>query len=449
MLAKIASLQKNSEKTDGIDRTKVRTYNVKLRLKKSHLYKCFDCGNCFANPDFLELHEKSHTEQGKCNIDLGQEPVDGEMNLKQNAWFVGDFDDEDDDGEHFVQLDCTVEEGEDIFDITFDRTKCEKTYTMKYKVKKEPVGKCEYCAKQFYSAECWKLHELEHEKFLDITSMEPSINIMQSPKIEESTMTLDESFYEGLEVGDILERSSGTIDCMADGRLAAGAGITLEYRIIPRRSFSADKETDQPKDRQGQKRPAVGGEEESGAAKKVNQSVCQPTVNLKEEEVLVKEEPAGVQPMLHVEVGEVTVQSNDQGQGQIKGPVPGVSESGAAKLVNQSTCQPTVNVKQEVAFKEEPIEESVSEGVEQVPVQLEEDHQPPAMQMHLEKEYQCGVCSQRFHLRIAMVAHERTHDGGPPYSCRHCAQKFISKLKHFMHVFSQHRNGDERPAFRK
>ncbi|XP_058120586.1 uncharacterized protein LOC131283300 [Anopheles ziemanni] len=419
VLAKIASLQKNSEKTDGIDRTKVRTYNVKLRLKKSHLYKCFDCGNCFANPDFLELHEKSHTEQGKCNIDLGQEPVDGEMNLKQNAWFVGDFDehDRDDDGEHFVQLDCTVEEGEDIFDITFDRTKCEKTYTMKYKVKKEPVGKCEYCAKQFYSAECWKLHELEHEKFLDITSMEPSINIMQSPKIEESTMTLDESFYEGLDVGDILERSSGTIDCMADGRLAAGAGITLEYRIIPRRSFSADKETDQPKDRQGQKRPANGGEEESGAPKKVNQSVCQPTVNLKEE-VLVKEEPVSVQPMIHAEE---TVQSNHC-QGQKDPANVAVEETDAAKLVNQSLCQPTVTVKKEVEIKEEPISESISEEVEQVKVKTEsmaEDHQPPAMQMHLEQEHKCAVCSKRFRLRIALLVHEQTHDRTRPYSCQH------------------------------
>ncbi|EAU76326.2 AGAP008270-PA, partial [Anopheles gambiae str. PEST] len=253
VLAKIASLQKSTDKTDGIDRTKVRTYNVKLRLRKSLLYRCFDCGSCFANPDFLELHEKSHkSEQGKCDIDLRPEPgtdgEEGEMNLKQNAWFVGDFgeeDEEDGDGEHHIlQLDCTVEEGEDIFDITFDRTKCEKTYTMKYKVKKEPVGKCEHCAKQFYSADCLKQHELEHEKFLDIANIEPSIiNIIRSPRIEESTMTLDESFYEALDVSDILEHSSGTIDCSGgEGRLPAGAGIMLEYRIIPRRSASGEKE---------------------------------------------------------------------------------------------------------------------------------------------------------------------------------------------------------------
>uniref|UniRef100_A0AAG5DA71 C2H2-type domain-containing protein n=1 Tax=Anopheles atroparvus TaxID=41427 RepID=A0AAG5DA71_ANOAO len=383
VLAKIASLQKNSEKTDGIDRTKVRTYNVKLRLKKSHLYKCFDCGNCFANPDFLELHEKSHAEQGKCNIDLCQEPVEAEMSLKQNAWFVGDFgeNDEYEDGEHIVQLDCTVEEGEEIFDITFDRTKCEKTYTMKYKVKKEPVGKCEHCAKQFYSAECWKLHELEHEKFLDITNVEPSINIMQSPKIEESTMTLDESFYEGLDVSDILERSSGTIDCMTDGRLAAGAGITFEYRIIPRRSFSGDgKDADQPKDRQGHKRPASAGEE----------------------------------------------------------PV-------AAKVVNQSVCQPTVRVKEEVMIKEEPIEEqtTIDQVFDHVAVKhevMEQDEQPPAKQMRVQTEHQCTICSKRFHFLAALQVHERTHSGARPYSCRQCSKSFISKGKRFLHSYSQHRN---------
>ncbi|XP_035775066.1 uncharacterized protein LOC118457527 [Anopheles albimanus] len=260
VLARIASIQKSANET-GIDRTKVRTYAVKLRLKKSYVlrYKCYDCGSCFANPEFLEMHEESHLEPRRGgDIDLRQEtPASGKqrVNLKQNAWFVGDFEndwDEEDEGdldgeeEHIVQLDCTVEEGEDIFDITFDRTKCEKTYTMKYKVKKEPVGKCEVCEKLFYSHDCFKLHKLEHEKFLDIANIEPSININRSPRIEESTMKLDDSFYEALDVSDILERngSSGIASkstspdgvLLRDGRRNPEAGFTLKYSITPRSS---------------------------------------------------------------------------------------------------------------------------------------------------------------------------------------------------------------------
>ncbi|XP_050082585.1 uncharacterized protein LOC126569491 [Anopheles aquasalis] len=241
VLAKIASIQKSANET-GIDRTKVRTYAVKLRLKKSYVlrYKCYDCGSCFANPEFLEMHEESHLEP-RGDIDLRQEtPASGKqrVNLKQNAWFVEDFEDDceegdegDEDGEeeHIVQLDCTVEEGEDIFDITFDRTKCEKTYTMKYKVKKEPVGKCEVCEKLFYSHDCFKLHKLEHEKFLDIANIEPSINIIRSPRIEESTMTLDDSFYEALDVSDILERNGSK-------SASPEAGFTLKCSITPRSS---------------------------------------------------------------------------------------------------------------------------------------------------------------------------------------------------------------------
>ncbi|XP_052865768.1 uncharacterized protein LOC128272077 [Anopheles cruzii] len=297
VLAKIASLQKSTN-SPGQDRTKVRTYNVKLRLKKSHLYKCYDCGSCFANSDFLELHEKSHTELGKGGdvIDLRQETLatGEEMSLKQNAWFFGDFDDEDDgrkgteeddDGEeeHIVQLDCTVEEGEDIFDIRFDRTKCEKTYTMKYKVKKNPVGKCEQCEKLFYSHDCFRLHKLEHEKFLDIATMEPSIDIVRSPRIEESTMMLDDSFYEALDVSDILERSGGGCGKLAsdgsnDGRRHPETGITLKYSIIPRPAGSGGgHEKDETKN-------------DPDAAKEVNQTVCQPPVVI-QEGVKVKQEP--------------------------------------------------------------------------------------------------------------------------------------------------------------
>ncbi|XP_049283846.1 zinc finger protein 658B-like [Anopheles funestus] len=395
VLAKIASLQKSTEKTDGIDRTKVRTYNVKLRLRKSLLYRCFDCGSCFANPDFLELHEKSHTEQGKCDIDLRQEPADSEMNLKQNAWFVGDFgedgDEEDGDGEHILQLDCTVEEGEDIFDITFDRTKCEKTYTMKYKVKKEPVGKCEHCSKQFYSAECLKLHELEHEKFLDIANIEPSINIIRSPRIEESTMTLDDSFYEALDVSDILEHSSGTIDCSADGRLATGTGIMLEYRIIPRRSVSGEKELPQVKDA-----PLcqVGNEErerkDSNAAvtRIVNQSECQPVVVKEEQDVIIKEEPIDEPP-------------------------------------------PVMMIKQE-NIKEEAMD------AEDEAIDVQQHAELPSD--HLEAKYTCSNCSKRFRFRAALLVHERTHTGIKAYRCEHCAETFVSRGKLYFHSFCSHRN---------
>ncbi|XP_053676111.1 zinc finger protein 182-like [Anopheles nili] len=378
VLAKIASLQKSSEKTDGIDRTKVRTYNVKLRLRKSLLYKCFDCGSCFANSDFLELHETSHAEQGKCDIDLGHEPVDSEMNLKQNAWFVGDFgedDEEGDDGEHILQLDCTVEEGEDIFDITFDRTKCEKTYTMKYKVKKEPVGKCEHCAKQFYSIEWLKLHELEHEKFLDIANIEPSINIIRSPRIEESTMTLGDSFYEALDVSDILEHSSGTIDCSTDGRLASGAGIMLEYRIIPRRSVSGEKELAQVKDQR------IGEEKEvkDNTSRIVNQFECQPTAKVKEE-VKIKQELPDEPVSIMLEI------------------------------------------------KEEVMDEGETNALQFAPF------------AHLQHNYECPSCRKRFRFRAALLVHERTHSGIRPYRCINCKDTFISRGKLFLHAYIQHRN---------
>ncbi|XP_035909936.1 uncharacterized protein LOC118511221 [Anopheles stephensi] len=366
VLAKIASLQKSTEKTDGIDRTKVRTYNVKLRLRKSLLYRCFDCGSCFANPDFLELHEKSHAEQGKCDIDLRQEPGDAEMNLKQNAWFVGDFGEDEEeggDGEHIVQLDCTVEEGEDIFDITFDRTKCEKTYTMKYKVKKEPVGKCGHCSKQFYSADGLKQHELEHEKFLDIANIEPSINIIRSPRIEESTMTLDDSFYEALDVSDILEHSSGTIDCTGDGRLATGTGIMLEYHIIPRRSVSGEKEVvPQVKEQQQSTRQGVGREQErTDDTRIVNQRECQPelVVVKQERDVIIKEEPV------------------DEAHQQ---PVP------------------VMAVKQEIA-------------AEEVKVEAAGDEPCQGGWLHTAHKHVCSRCSKRFRFRVELVAHERNHLG--------------------------------------
>lgn len=229
VLSKITSVNKT---TENVDRTKlIRTYNVKLRLKKPCLYKCFDCDVCFTNADFLEMHEKSHSGatgtldnsgSARNEIDLQQEQSfdESEMIVKQNAWFVGDFDesedqngdgDEDDDGT--IQLDCTVEEREDNFDITFDRTKCAKTYTVvKYKVKKDPVGKCEMCERLFYTAESLQLHRMEHERFLDFDSIEPQINI-DSPSIEESTLVLDESFYHGeTEDSDILEASDSAVD---------------------------------------------------------------------------------------------------------------------------------------------------------------------------------------------------------------------------------------------
>ncbi|XP_050077812.1 uncharacterized protein LOC126564755 [Anopheles maculipalpis] len=362
VLAKIASLQKSTEKTDGIDRTKVRTYNVKLRLRKSLLYRCFDCGSCFANPDFLELHEKSHTEQGKCDIDLRQEPEpEAEMNLKQNAWFVGDFGEEEEDvgdGEHIVQLDCTVEEGEDIFDITFDRTKCEKTYTMKYKVKKEPVGKCEHCSKQFYSAECLKLHQLEHEKFLDIANIEPSINIIRSPRIEESTMTLDDSFYEALDVSDILEHSSGTIDCSGDGRLATGTGIMLEYQIIPRRSVSGEKEILQVREQ------STRQVERSEGTRIVNQRECQREEMVKivkqERDVIIKEEPI-----------------DDEDEQQQSSPT----------MVQQ-------DIKAEVKVEEADVDEAFQTAWQQTG-----------------QKYVCSCCSKRFRFRVELIAHERNHLG--------------------------------------
>ncbi|XP_055551132.1 uncharacterized protein LOC129733344 [Wyeomyia smithii] len=210
VLAKIASLQRNADSC--IDRTKmVRTYNVKLRLKKTSLYKCFDCDSCFTNADFLELHEKSHAvleadlSGPRQDIDLNQEQSidESEMNLKQNVWFPEEFDDVDQDDEYgMIQLDCTVEEREDNFDITFDRNKCEKTYTVKYKVKKEPVGKCERCEKLFYNVTSLEVHKSEHENFMDFASVEPKINI-DSPKIEESTMTLDDAFYQAISEKDI------------------------------------------------------------------------------------------------------------------------------------------------------------------------------------------------------------------------------------------------------
>ncbi|XP_062548855.1 zinc finger protein 182-like [Armigeres subalbatus] len=252
VLSKITSLNKTAEK---VDRTKlIRTYNVKLRLKKPCLYKCFDCDVCFTNADFLELHEKSHSGApgaadgsgtARNEIDLQQEQSfdESEMIVKQNAWFVGDFDEsedqngdngEDDDGT--IQLDCTVEEREDNFDITFDRTKCAKTYTVvKYKVKKDPVGKCEMCERLFYTMESLQLHRMEHERFLDFDSIEPQINI-DSPSIEESTLVLDESFYHGeTEDSDILEASDSALDV---GRLEPARLEGLrngEWKPAPRR----------------------------------------------------------------------------------------------------------------------------------------------------------------------------------------------------------------------
>lgn len=234
VLTKITSLNKTSD--DNVDRTKlIRTYNVKLRLKKPCLYKCFDCDSCFTNADFLELHEKSHNAGAasdgsaaavdtsgsttRNDIDLQQEQSfdESEMIVKQNAWFADDFGDADeqdgDDG--MIQLDCTVEEREDNFDITFDRTKCEKTYTVvKYKVKKDPVGKCETCERMFYTMESLQLHKMEHERFMDFDAIEPTINI-DSPSIEESTLVLDESFYQAeteMDSSDILEASDSAAD---------------------------------------------------------------------------------------------------------------------------------------------------------------------------------------------------------------------------------------------
>lgn len=211
VLAKIASLQKPSD--DNIDRTKlIRTYNVKLRLKKTSLYKCFDCDSCFTNADFLEMHEKSahaHDSSGSRQdiIDLCQDQAvnESDMNVKQNAWFAGDFyDAREEDDDEIIQLDCTVEEREDNFDIIFDRAKCEKTYTVKYKVEKQPVGKCESCERPFYTVESLELHKMEHERLMDFDEVEPRINI-SSPKIEESTLRMDESFYQALsEVGLIV-----------------------------------------------------------------------------------------------------------------------------------------------------------------------------------------------------------------------------------------------------
>uniref|UniRef100_A0A1S4GYI7 C2H2-type domain-containing protein n=1 Tax=Anopheles gambiae TaxID=7165 RepID=A0A1S4GYI7_ANOGA len=425
VLAKIASLQKSTDKTDGIDRTKVRTYNVKLRLRKSLLYRCFDCGSCFANPDFLELHEKSHkSEQGKCDIDLRPEPgtdgEEGEMNLKQNAWFVGDFgeeDEEDGDGEHHIlQLDCTVEEGEDIFDITFDRTKCEKTYTMKYKVKKEPVGKCEHCAKQFYSADCLKQHELEHEKFLDIANIEPSIiNIIRSPRIEESTMTLDESFYEALDVSDILEHSSGTIDCSGgEGRLPAGAGIMLEYRIIPRRSASGEKELAQVKDQPMEReRKEIGGTVSTHGT--VNQPECQPVVVAKKQakDVIIKEEPV------------------DEERAALTPPSP-------VKTLKQEVKEEPMEEEQEVkeeSMKEEQEvkEETMKEQEEAATSHVQRAH------LNLQAKYECPSCTRRFRFRAALLVHERTHTGVKAHRCKYCPQSFISRGKLFLHTFAQHR----------
>ncbi|XP_055588770.1 uncharacterized protein LOC129741095 [Uranotaenia lowii] len=249
VLAKIATLQKATEsgKAEGFDRTKlVRTYNVKLRLKKScSLYKCFDCDSCFTNAEFLELHEKSHSSTATTTtatqlessgevarvddaIDLGNHSIDeSEMNLKQcETWFAGDgygrpeddlfLDGEDGDGDdETIHLDCIVHEREDNFDISFDRTKCAKTYTVaKYKVKKDPVGKCDRCEKSFYSYDAFRMHQLEHERFMNFDSIEPKINI-DSPKIEESTLMVDESFYQvisEIDASDILEVSEGTIE---------------------------------------------------------------------------------------------------------------------------------------------------------------------------------------------------------------------------------------------
>lgn len=234
VLAKIASLQKAA--TGDINL--VRTYNVKLRLKKT-LYKCFDCNQSFTNSEFLEMHENSHATTGshdtsgsRQDIDLKQQSFDeSEMNLKQNAWFTGDFSDAEDDDE--IMLDCTVEEREDNYDITFDRNKCEKTYTVKYKVKKEVVGKCDRCDKVFYSTEAMDLHKIEHERFIDFAAIEPTINI-DSPKIEESTFVLDENFFQVLsemDASDILEVSESDVK-----RSSPVSEIRLEYKIVPRRT---------------------------------------------------------------------------------------------------------------------------------------------------------------------------------------------------------------------
>lgn len=238
VLSKITSVSKASD--DNVDRTKlIRTYNVKLRLKKPCLYKCFDCDCCFTNADFLELHEKSHNatspavdpsgSSARNDIDLQQEQSfdESEMIVKQNAWFADDFgdaDEQDGDDDGTIQLDCTVEEREDNFDITFDRTKCEKTYTVvKYKVKKEPVGKCDICERMFYTGESLQLHRMEHERFMDFDAIEPAINI-DSPNIEESTLVLDESFYQAeseMDSSDILDAAG---DSVADARLGPTSG---------------------------------------------------------------------------------------------------------------------------------------------------------------------------------------------------------------------------------
>lgn len=258
VLAKIASLQKAASGDGAINL--VRTYNVKLRLKKT-LYKCFDCNQCFTNSEFLEMHENSHTTSGphdtsgsRQDIDLKQQSFDeSEMNLKQNAWFTGDFSDAEEDGDE-IMLDCTVEEREDNYDITFDRNKCEKTYTVK--VKKEVIGKCERCEKVFYSSQALELHKVEHEKFIDFAAIEPTINI-DSPKIEESTFVLDENFFQVLsemDASDILEVSE------SDVKRSPAAEILLEYKIVPRRTSkdnAADSKQNSPEPQQTpQKRPS-------------------------------------------------------------------------------------------------------------------------------------------------------------------------------------------------
>uniref|UniRef100_A0A182SBC9 C2H2-type domain-containing protein n=1 Tax=Anopheles maculatus TaxID=74869 RepID=A0A182SBC9_9DIPT len=276
----------------------------------------------------------------------------------------GEDEEEDGDGGHIVQLDCTVEEGEDIFDITFDRTKCEKTYTMKYKVKKEPVGKCDHCSKQFYSEECLKLHELEHEKFLDIANIEPSINIIRSPRIEESTMTLDDSFYEALDVSDILEHSSGTIDCTGDGRLATGTGIMLEYQIIPRRSVSGEKEMPQVKDQQLSTRQVerVQELERSEDTRIVNQPECQPeemVVVKQERDVIIKEEPIDEEP-------------------QQPSPMAAIMQEVKAEVkVEAGTDKPFQG----------------------------------GGWLQTGQKHVCSWCSKRFRFRVELVAHERNHLG--------------------------------------
>uniref|UniRef100_A0A1Q3F318 C2H2-type domain-containing protein n=1 Tax=Culex tarsalis TaxID=7177 RepID=A0A1Q3F318_CULTA len=260
VLAKIASLQKAATGDGAINL--VRTYNVKLRLKKT-LYKCFDCNQSFTNAEFLELHdlefhENAHATSGlhdtsgpRQDIDLKQQSFDeSEMNLKQNAWFTGDFSDAEEDGDE-IMLDCTVEEREDNYDITFDRNKCEKTYTVKYKVKKEPVGKCERCEKVFYSSEALELHKVEHEKFIDFAAIEPTINI-DSPKIEESTFVLDENFFQVLsemDASDILEVSE------SDVKRSPAAEIRLEYKIVPRRTSKDSKQSSPEPQQTPLKRP--------------------------------------------------------------------------------------------------------------------------------------------------------------------------------------------------